>query len=312
MNIVFMGTPDFAACVLKALVEAGHTITGVYTQPDRPKGRSGEPVWSPVKEYALSMGFDVYQPVKIKTPEEVAVLRTIPADVFVVAAFGQFLSEEILNMPKFGCINVHGSLLPKLRGAAPIQRAIANGDKTTGVTVMQMDKGMDSGDIITAAYLPIEDDDNEITMYDKLAKLGAKLLCDTLPLIEAGTVTPIKQDESEVTFAPMLRKEEGLIDFSVSARLIDCKVRGFLVWPCAYTYLDGKVLKVLKSKPVDEPAGAPLLNPGEVFITKKQFFVKTKDGYLELLEVQPEGKKRMGAIDFARGVRLETGKKLGV
>lgn len=313
MNIVFMGTPDIAATILKALVEAGHAITGVYTQPDKPKGRSGEPVFSPVKEYALSQGFTVYQPEKIKLPEEVAVLKTIPADIFVVAAFGQFLSEEILNMPKFGCVNVHGSLLPKYRGAAPIQRSIMNGESVTGVTVMQMDKGMDSGDMLMSAEVPITDDDDEITMYDKLALLGAELIVKALPLIEEGKLEHIKQDSELVTFAPMLKKEEGLMSFNTSARMLDCKVRGMVVWPGAYTHYNGKLLKVYKAKEARDLEDVPSeLQPGDLYVTRKRLFVKTLEGYLELLEVQPEGKKRMPAMDFARGAHLETGNRLGV
>lgn len=313
MNIVFMGTPDFAACVLKALVEAGHNITAVYTQPDKPRGRSGAMVASEVKEYALSVNLPVYQPEKIKTPEEVERLRSIPADVFVVAAYGQFLSKDILEMARLGCINVHGSLLPKLRGAAPIQRSIMNGDEETGVTIMQMDIGMDSGDILSVGRLPIEPSDNEITMYAKLAQLGAKLLIDTLPKLEAGEITPIRQAESEVTFAKMLRKEEGLVDFSMSARLIDCKVRGMLVWPTAFTYYGGRLLKIYLTAPDCSVDNVPAdLKPGEALVTKKNLYVMTGNGLLELKEVQPEGKKRMPGADFARGVHLETFAKFGL
>lgn len=313
MNIVFMGTPDFAACVLKALVEAGHNITAVYTQPDKPRGRSGAMVASEVKEYALSVGLPVFQPEKIKNPEEVERLRTLQADVFVVAAFGQFLSADILNMPKLGCVNVHGSLLPALRGAAPIQRAIMNGDEKTGVTVMQMDVGMDSGDILAVKELPIGPEDNEITMYDKLAKLGAQLLVETLPKLEAGEIIPIKQDPNQVTFAKMLRKEEGLIDFTMPAKMIDCKVRGMLVWPTAFTCYAGKTMKIYLTKVCETVEGAPdNLQPGEAYVTKKNLYVMTGDGLLELKEVQPEGKKRMPGADFARGCHMETFAKFGL
>lgn len=313
MNIVFMGTPDFAACVLKALVEAGHNILAVYTQPDKPRGRSGAMVASEVKEYALSVNLPVYQPEKIKNPEEVELLRTFPADVFVVAAYGQFLSKEILEMARLGCVNVHGSLLPKLRGAAPIQRSIMNGDSETGVTIMQMDVGMDSGDILSVGKLPIGPEDNEITMYEKLAKLGAKLLVETLPKLSAGEITPVSQNPDEVTFAKMLRKEEGLIDFSDSAKLIDCKVRGMLVWPTAYTYYGGKLLKIYATAPDCFVQGVPdEIKPGEAFVTKKNLYVMTGSGLLELKEVQPEGKKRMPGADFARGTHLETFAKFGL
>lgn len=312
MKIVFMGTPDFARCILAALVEAGHEITAVYTQPDKPKGRSGAPVPPPVKEYAMERGFTVYQPDKIKTPDQIEILRNIEADVFVVAAYGQFLSEEILNMPRLGCINVHGSLLPKLRGAAPIQRSIMNGDTVTGVTVMKMDKGMDSGDMISKAEVIITDSDDETTMYDKLALEGAKLIVKTLPLIEAGTCTYTPQNHEEATFAPMLKKEEGLMDFTMSARILDCRVRGMSVWPGTYTYYKGKILKVYEVKVAAvEAEETGELEPGALYVTKKNIYVKTGDGMLELTSVQPEGKKRMPAMDFARGAHLATGEKLG-
>ena len=312
MKIVFMGTPDFATTVLKALVEAGHEITAVYTQPDKPKGRSGALIPSSVKEYAISQGFKVYQPEKIKLPEEVEVLRSIPADVFVVAAFGQFLSEEILNMPRLGAINVHGSLLPEYRGAAPIQRSIMDGKTETGVTVMKMDKGMDSGDMYAKAVVPITSEDDEISMYLKLADEGAKLLVGILPDIESGKLVPQKQDADKVTFAPMLKKEEGLMDFGMSAHLLDCRVRGMSEWPNTYTLFNGKLLKVYKAKEQGNIEAAPGdLMPGALYVTKKNLYVKTGEGFLELLEVQPEGKKRMPAMDFARGVHLETYQALG-
>lgn len=308
MKIVFMGTPDFAATILKSLVEAGHEITGVYTQPDKPKGRSGALIASPVKEYALSQGFDVYQPQKIKEEEQVNILRNIDADIFVVAAFGQFLSKEILDMPKFGCVNVHGSLLPKYRGAAPIQRSIMNEEKETGVTIMRMDVGMDSGDIISQAITPISLEDDEISLYEKLAESGAKLLIDTLPLIENGTAKYIKQNEDEVTFAKMLRKEEGCLDFNMTASHLDAIIRGICVWPQGYAFLNGKMLKVCKAKAVSlEDEAALALKPGSLFVTKKNLYVACKEGFLELLEVVPEGKKKMPAMDFARGSRLVTG-----
>lgn len=312
MKIVFMGTPDFARTILEALVNAGHEITAVYTQPDKPKGRSGALIAPPVKEYALSKGFKVYQPERIKRPEEVEILKTIEADMFVVAAFGQFLSEEILNMPKYGCVNVHGSLLPKLRGAAPIQRSIMNGDAVTGVTVMRMDKGMDSGDMIAKSEVAITETDDETTMYEKLAEEGAKLLVSVIPSIENGTCEYIPQNHDEATFAPMLKKEEGLMDFTMEARILDCRVRGMSVWPGTYTYFNGKILKVYKTALADI-SGDELdsLEPGMLYVTKKNVYVKTGLGMLELLELQPEGKKRMPAMDFARGAHLATKDKLG-
>lgn len=315
MKIVFMGTPDFAKNILQGLVEAGHEVTGVYTQPDKPKGRSGQPVPSPVKEYAQTVGIAVYQPEKIKKEEEVALLKTIPADIFVVAAYGQILSQKILDIPKFGCINAHGSLLPKYRGSSPIQRAIANGDEKTGVTLMKMDKGMDSGDIIAMSEIKIEDADNEITMYDKLSFLAKDLVLEYLPLIESGKATYTPQNADEVTFAPMLKKEDGLLSFDLPARLLDCKVRGFLAWPTAYMYFGGKLLKIYRSavRGKDEFANiTDELANGTFVKLKKNLLVATSEGFLELLEVQPEGKKRMPAMDFANGCHIETGMKIGL
>lgn len=243
MKVVFMGTPEFAATILKNIHEAGHEIVAVYSQPDRPKGRSGKPVASPVKEYALLNNMAVYQPERIKRPEEVELLKTFGADIFVVAAYGQIISKEILDIPRFGCVNTHGSLLPKLRGASPIQRSIANGDTVTGVTVMRMDVGVDTGDIISKVEVPIEDVDDEASMYAKLAEAGGKLLVETLTDIENGTATYTKQDDSLATYAPMLKKEEGLLDFSNSARAIDCLVRSYQTVNGSCTI--GKVQKTL-------------------------------------------------------------------
>ena len=304
MQIVFMGTPEFSASILKALVEEGHEITAVYTQPDKPKGRSGALVASPVKEYALSRNLPVYQPERIKRPEYVEELKKIPADVFVVAAFGQILSEEILNMPKFGCVNVHGSLLPKYRGAAPIQRAIAEGEKMTGVSIMKMDKGIDTGDVYSMVSFPILDEDDEISIYEKMAEYGSKELISVLKKIEAGTANAVPQDDSLSTYASMLKKEEGLLNFNKSARELDCMIRGFRVWPTAYTYFNGKMVKVYAAKAVE---GSCECAPGTLTVLKKNLYVSCKEGLLELLEVQPEGKKRMPAMDFARGMRLATG-----
>ncbi len=311
MRIVFMGTPDFAGNVLQALVDAGHEITGVYTQPDKPKGRSGKLVPSYVGEMAERLGLPVYKPVRIKVPEEVERLKGIPADIFVVAAYGQFLSEAILDIPRLGCVNVHGSLLPKYRGASPIQRAIMNGDTLTGVTLIRMDKGMDSGDIYTYAQLPIGPEDDEASMYDKLSKLGGRLLADSLPAIEDGTMKPVKQDESLVTFAPMLKKEEGLIDLNSSAAAIDCLVRGISVWPVAYTVFRGTVLKIGRACPVEVPGELAAQKPGTLLFTGKKLYLRVGVGALELISVQPESKKMMSGADFARGARLQGGERLG-
>lgn len=312
MKIVFMGTPQFSATILKALVEAGHEITAVYTQPDKPKGRSGALIASPVKEYALSLNLPVYQPDKIKKPEYIEELRKIPADVFVVAAFGQILSTEILDMPKYGSINVHGSLLPKYRGAAPIQRSIAEGEKETGVTIMQMDAGIDTGDMMKQVAFPITMEDTEDSVYEKMADFGSKALLEVLAEVEAGTATHIKQDEALSSYAKMLKKEEGLLDFNRSAVSLDCMVRGFQSWPTAYSFYKEKMLKVYAAKAVSEIANMPEgeFKPGSLIVTKKNIYVCTGEGYLELLEVQLEGKKRMSAMDCARGIHLQTGDSL--
>ncbi len=313
MNIVFMGTPDFAATILRALAEAGHNIKAVYTQPDKPQKRSSELIASPVKEYALTKGFTVRQPDRIRNADEIEVLKSFDADVFVVAAYGQILSQEILDIPKFCPVNVHGSLLPKYRGASPIQRAIADGEEVTGVTIMRMDKGVDTGDMIAKVAVPITDNDDEDTMYARLADEGSKLLIEVLKTIEAGTVSFTPQDDSEATYAPMIKKEDGLIDFTRSAREIDCKVRGFKKWPTAFTYVGGKMLKIFETKVVSDIPDADTgdFEPGCFVITKKKIYVTTGDGFIELVSVQPEGKKRMPGMDYQRGAHIENGMSIG-
>lgn len=305
MKIVYMGTPDFAVGPLKALVEAGHEIMAVVSQPDKPKGRSSQLVPPPVKEYALTQNLPVFQPEKIKTPEAIAQLRTYEADLFVVAAFGQILSKEILEMPKYGCINIHASLLPKYRGAAPIQWAIIDGEKETGVTIMQMDVGLDTGDILTTKVVPIEDEDTGESLFDKLCEAGSELLLETIPQIEAGTITPVPQEQEKSTYAKMLSKELGNIDFAKSAKEIWYLVRGLNSWPSAYTYYNNKTMKIWRANPVadnsDLPAGTLVKKD------KESIFVQTGEGMLQILEIQMEGKKRMSVKDFMLGHSFETG-----
>ncbi|MCR5716607.1 MAG: methionyl-tRNA formyltransferase [Lachnospiraceae bacterium] len=318
MKIVFMGTPDFAVGSLKALVEAGHEVVLVVTQPDREKGRGREVTFTPVKEYALSQHIPVFQPVKIKTPEAVAELKKTEADIFVVAAFGQILSKEILEMPRLGCVNVHASLLPKYRGAAPIQWSILNGDAMTGVTIMQMDVGLDTGDILTQASIPIEDDETGDSLFEKLSHLGATLLCETLPCLERGEITPRAQDESQATHVRMLDKSMGRIDWFKSADMLEHVVRGLNSWPGAYCSFRGKTLKIWGAKAMDEarvkeicPEIQSGLENGTVAgVTKEMIFVQTGDGYLALLEVQPESKKRMEVKNFLLGYPVEAGEVL--
>ena len=300
MKIVYMGTPDFAVAPLKALIEAGHTVTAVVTQPDKQKGRGKEVSMTPVKECALSYGIPVLQPVKIKAPEAVEELKKYEADIFVVVAFGQLLSEEILNMPKLGCINLHASLLPKYRGAAPIQWAILNGDKETGVTIQQMEKGLDTGDMLSRVVVPIDAKETGESLHDKLMEAGARLLVETLPLIEAGKITPEKQDESLATFyATKLDKAMGHIDWTKPAEVIERFVRGLNSWPSAYTFYKGKTLKIWDADVVEGKEGAV---PGSVIQTGKEFFdVACGEGALRVLTVQLEGKKKMSVKDFLLG-----------
>lgn len=300
-----MGTPDFAVGPLKALVEAGHEIVAVVSQPDKPKGRSSQLVPPPVKAYAMTQDLPVFQPEKIKTPEAVERLREYGADLFVVAAFGQILSKEILEMPKYGCINIHASLLPKYRGAAPIQWSIIDGEQETGVTIMQMDVGLDTGDILTTKVVPIEDEDTGESLFDKLCVAGSELLIETIPQIEAGTITPTAQNDAESTYAKMLTKELGNIDFSKSAKEIWYLVRGLNSWPSAYTYYNNKTMKIWRAKPVAEnsqlPAGTLVKKD------KESIYVQTGEGMLQILEIQMEGKKRMSVRDFMLGHSFETG-----
>ena len=321
MKIIFMGTPDFAASALEKIVEAGHEITLVVTQPDKPKGRSGELQVSDVKACALKHGFPVFQPERIKLPENVAYLKNYEADIYVVAAFGQILSQEILDIPRFGCVNIHASLLPKYRGAAPIQQAIIDGEKTTGVTIMQMAAGMDTGDILLQREIPIDDNETGGGLFDKLSELGAELIVEALPKIERGELTPVPQDEELATKCGKLSKNMGKIDFNKNAVAIRNLVRGLNPWPSAFTRHDGKMLKIwvadaLDDKQVKEVAGnAEVLKnavPGTVsFVTKEAIGVATGKGTLVLKEVQLEGKKRMLVKDFLLGNKIEIGTKLG-
>ena len=309
MKVVFMGTPDFAVGALEALVEAGHEVVAVVTQPDKPKGRGKEMQQTPVKACALKHNIEVFQPVKIKTPEAVEVLKGYGADLFVVAAFGQILSKEILDMPKYGCVNIHASLLPKYRGAAPIQWAILDGEKETGVTIMQMNEGLDTGDMLTKVIVPIEDTDTGESLFDKLAEAGAKLLIETIPLIEAGSVKPEPQDDSLSTYAKMIKKEMGFIDWKKDAVVLERLVRGMNSWPSAYTHFNGKTLKVWET---EVEKGKHNAEPGTVVeVTKESIKVQTGQDLLVLKQIQLEGKKRMDVAAFLLGYKVEIGTVLG-
>lgn len=308
MNVVFMGTPDFAVPVLKALLDSEHTVTAVVTQPDKARGRSGKLVFTPVKQAALEADIPVYTPARVKEPEFVQVLREIPCDVIVVAAFGQLLSEEILQMPKYGCINVHASLLPRWRGAAPIQWAILEGDEKTGVTTMQMNAGLDTGDMLLKEEINIEPDETGEGLFEKLSELGGPLLLETLRRAGEGTLQPEIQDGEKSTYAKMLTKELGRIDFSWDAVKVERYVRGLNSWPSAYTFFRGKILKIWKAEVVKRDSEYDCGVVAE--IAKDSFSIQTGSGLLKLLEVQLEGKKRMCAADFLRGAAIQTGDKL--
>ncbi|MCI9071806.1 MAG: methionyl-tRNA formyltransferase [Lachnospiraceae bacterium] len=309
MKIVFMGTPDFSVEALEALIRAGHEITAVVTQPDKARGRSGSPQYSPVKECALAHGIPVLQPQRIKRPEAVAELRTFEADVFVVVAFGQILSQEILDMPAHGCLNIHASLLPRYRGASPIQHVILNGEERTGITIQQMDVGVDTGDILYQLELPIHREDTSETLFEKLAPLGGQAIVETLRLLEEGKLQPRKQEDGESSYAPLITKEMGRIDFSRDALSIERLVHGMNPWPSAYTFYQGKLLKIWDAAALEEET---TLEPGTVAAVGRQdFTVAAGGGLLRVRELQLEGKKRMSAHDFLLGLHLAPGEKLG-
>lgn len=315
MKIVYMGTPDFAVAPLEALIQAGHQVSAVVTQPDKQKGRGKEVQMTPVKECALKYGIPVFQPVKIKEKEAVEKLREYPADLFVIAAFGQLLSEEILNMPKFGCVNIHASLLPAYRGAAPIQWVILNGETKTGVTIMQMEKGLDTGDMLLKAEVDIDPKETGESLHDKLMETGAKLIVEALPKIERGELTKEKQDDSLSTYAPRLTKAMGLIDWNQEAAVIERLIRGLNSWPSAYTYYHGKTLKIWEADVIpiqaDEENNTAL--PGTICRRNKDFFdIACGKDFLRVYSLQLEGKKRVSVKDFLLGYQLEPGIQLGV
>lgn len=307
MRIVFMGTPDFAVGSLQALCESGkHEILAVVTQPDRPKGRGNKLLQTPVKEYALEQGLTVYQPQKVKTPEFVELLHELQPELIVVAAFGQFLSKEILELPKYGCINVHASLLPKYRGAAPIQYAIIKGEKESGVTIMQMDIGMDTGAMLDKVVVPIEENTTMGELHDALREQGAALLLEVIDKIAAGTAVAEPQDNEQATYATLLDRSMERIDWSKTAQEVHNLIRGFNPAPSTFTKLpNGKSLKIWGSKMTDKSSAAAA---GTVIETgKHSFFVACGEGVLEITEVQPESKKRMPAQVFLNGRGVQEG-----
>ena len=304
MKIIFMGTPDFAVGTLRSLAEAGHEITLVVSQPDKPKGRGHAMVPTPVKAVAEELGIPVFQPVKIREAKDV--LEKTEADVCVVAAFGQIIPASILHMKKYGCINVHASLLPKYRGAAPIQWAVIDGEKESGVTIMQMDEGLDTGDMLAKAIVPLDEKETGGSLFDKLSEAGGRLCVETLAKLEKGEITPEKQGESPTAYASMLDKKMGNIDWNKSAVVIERLVRGLNPWPSAYTHLDGKTLKIWACDVL--PQSASKGESGEILeVTKDAIHVQTGDGILVLREIQLAGKARMDLGAFLRGYKVVPG-----
>jgi len=299
MRILFMGTPDFAVASLKRLVEDGHDVCGVFTQPDKPKNRGHKMAFSPVKEYALTVGIPVYQPVKLRDGEALRLVEELAPELIVVAAYGRILPEDILNTPPYGSINVHSSILPKYRGAAPINWAILNGDSVTGVTIMYMAKELDAGDVILCRETAIDPDEDAQTLTMRLAALGADALAEAVERLHDGTAVRTPQDHSAYTYAPMLDRSLSPLDFARSARQLHDQVRGLIPWPCASTTLDGKNVKVYRTAVGSETA----LTAGKIAEAGKQgLAIACGDGrLLRILELQAEGGKRMAAADYLRG-----------
>ncbi|MBB3110468.1 methionyl-tRNA formyltransferase [Paenibacillus phyllosphaerae] len=309
MRIVFMGTPSFAVPSLEALLAAGHEIAAVVTQPDRPKGRKKVMTPPPVKEAALLRGLAVYQPEKLRGSDTVQAIAELAPDLIVTAAYGQILPKAVLEIPRLGCINVHGSLLPKYRGGAPIQRSIINGESVTGVTIMYMAEGLDTGDMISRVEIPINDEDNSGTIFEKLSASGAELLMATLPALEAGTVQAEKQNEAEATYAPNLTRDDERIDWAKPARAIFNQVRGLSPMAGAFTLLGGEPFKVWGCAPQAKDSDYA---PGTVVAADdKGIVVQTGEGSLVLHVIQPAGKKAMPVAEWLKGTKLAPGTQLG-
>ncbi len=308
MKIIFAGTPDFAVPALQMLIDSEHQICAVYTQPDRPSGRGKKLTAGPVKQLAVDAGLAVFQPETFKDPQQIQQLRSFDADLLVVIAYGMILPQEVLDITKLGSINIHGSLLPRWRGAAPIQRAIMAGDKETGITIMKMVRKLDAGDMLHKEKCEIGDQETASQLHDKMAELGAIGLAKTLPLIESGTVIAEPQDESLVTYAEKLHKSEAQIDWTRPAEELARKVRGLNAWPVAQTVLNGQVLRIWQAQVLDSDVQ---MTPGEVLTKKEKVFdVATGKGVLRLLEIQLPGGKRMNAQNFLNAHDV-AGRQLG-
>ena len=310
MRIVFMGTPDFSVPALKALVEAGHEVAAVVTQPDRPRGRGKELQMTPVKVQALAYGIPVYQPEKVKDPAFVEILRNLQPEVIVVIAFGQILSRDILDLPPYGCINIHASLLPKYRGAAPIQWAVIDGEKETGVTTMMMDVGLDTGDMLEKTVIPLDPKETGGSLFDKLSQAGGPLILSTLEKLKAGTAVRTPQTDEDSTYAKMLTKSLGQIDWSMEAAAIERLIRGLNPWPSAYTFVHGKTLKIWDADVLKESSDGAA--QGQIIRTDPHsLIVAAGEALLSIRELQLEGKKRMDVETFLRGYTIEKGEILG-
>lgn len=309
MRIVYMGTPDFSVGALRALVENGYEVCAVVTQPDKPKGRGKTLIPTPVKEEALKHALPVYQPDRARNPKFIALMQELLPDMIVVAAFGQIIPKAILELPRYGCINIHASLLPKYRGAAPIQRAVIDGEKESGVTLMRMDEGIDTGDMISRVVIPLEEKETGGSLFDKLSEAGARLLIETIPSIMDGSASYEKQPkESPTPYAGMISKKMGMLDFRKPAAELERLVRGLNPWPSAYTFIHGKTLKIWSCAVEENHEGG---TPGTVFKTdRKGIHVTCGKGALCFEEVQLEGKKRMAADAFLRGYEIERGTML--
>lgn len=310
MNIVFMGTPDFAAASLEALLKSDDAVVGVVTQPDRPKGRGQVLTPSPVKLLAQREGIPLLQPLKMKDPVFLETLAGWKPDLIAVTAFGRILPPAVLSLPPRGCINVHGSLLPKYRGAGPIQWAIINGERETGITTMLMDEGMDTGAMLLQEAIPIADDDTAVTLSPRLAELGGRLLVETIARLKAGTLVPTPQDSSQATMAPLLKKEDGAIDWALPAVTLANRVRGLAPWPGAYTSVPGgDRWTIWRAQALPGPATKP---PGGVMgVTSEAIHVATGEGVLALLELQPANSRRMAVAQYVAGHPISSGLQLG-
>lgn len=302
-----MGTPDFAVKPLEAIIESGENVMAVFTQPDKPKGRGFKLLPTPVKQSALSHNIPVYQPLSLKKGDDAAeaekIMRELAPDLIVVAAYGKILPKTILDLPKYGCINIHASLLPKYRGAAPIQRVILNGETETGVTAMQMAEGLDTGDMLMKISTPIGENETASELFERLSDLGAKLIVDTIKAVKSGNITPVKQDDSLSSYAEMIDKSMCFTDFSLTAAEVHNHIRGLSSSPCAVAYLNGKRIKIYHSELVKNVGG----QPGEI-VNVNDFTVSCGDGNgVKLAEIQGEGGKRMKAADFLRGNKIEKG-----